>query len=61
MGHSEVTMETLISQEYRGWIWNEISKRIATSYLDRYATRYLCQSQDYYTTGTNNISEMINR
>lgn len=57
MGHSEVTMETLISQEHRGGIWNEISKRLVT----RYATRYLCQSQDYYTTGTNIISEMINQ
>lgn len=53
MGHSEVTMETLISQEHRGGIWNEISKRLVTTDL--------CQSQDYYTSGANmsNISEEL--
>lgn len=55
MGHSEVTMEILISQEHRGGIWNEICKRLVT-------TRYLCQLQDFYSSGTNLniISEMIN-
>lgn len=56
MGHSEVTMEILISQEHRGGIWNEISKRLVTTW-------YLCQLQDYYITETNLniISEMINQ
>ncbi len=37
MGHSEVTMETLISQEHSG-IWNEISKRFVTRHHVSYRT-----------------------